>query len=629
MKISSQHPPFRSSFRRPWRCAAALAICATMAISTAHTSATAVVDPNATTTVFDPNSTTTTTTLVPLPTVPVTAPPPTPTPVVTIPPTLPPGTVIPGTIPDPNSTVDPLATSVVPAESTLTSLPSESTSVDPNATTIPLDANGQPITTLDPAANPFNDPALGDASLGDADSEPAPIQQVVVPAAPYGAPLSNLSLKSQLAKLTASQQKLVAEAQARIDVQGAKISAAQEAIDELNARAVASRDKLAETKRLRELISQDMLKRALRQYTGESAVYLRLIIDAKDVNSLRRRADIVGQVQRRDAALVDSYRNVERTLGAEQKAFDDLKAERQSQLDQLVIEQKKLEEEFQTVSGVLKAISSPVLNGFVFPVQLPVSFTDTYGADRMVGTPFFHPHQGVDIFAPEGTPLRAVRRGIVTKIGMARLGGWRLWLIDGDQNYYYYAHLSAYAAGIYNGKPVEAGEIIGFVGHTGNAVGTPNHLHFEIHPGGKGPIDPTPILQAVKDANLEEFVRAMQPTFANGGLTPTTVPAGPPATLPGGALAPTTLPASTVATLPTTTTPILDSNGVAIVVPTSIIVRKTPSVSLATPTATSPKLPAPSITAEPDLPKDASGKPVSTIPQPSTTVAPANKKKTK
>ncbi len=614
------------------RSVAALMVCVTMTVSIAKTSATAVVDPNATTTLFDPNSTTSTsTTLVVLPTVPPTAPPPTappPTPATTVPVTIPvtvlPGTVIPGTIlPEVPTTLDPLATSVVPAESALTSVPGEPTSIDPNATTIPLDANGQPITTLDPALNPLNDPALGDASLGDADSEPAPIQQVSVPV--YGAPLSNLTLKSQLAKLTASQQKLVAEAQARIDVQGAKITAAQAAIDELNLRAVASRDKLTEAKKLRELISHDMLQRALRQYTGESATYIRLIIDAKDVNSLRRRADIVGQVQRRDAALVDSYRNAERTLAAEQKAFDSLKADRQAQLDLLVVEQKKLEEDFQAVSGVLKAISSPVLNGFVFPVQLPVSFTDTYGADRMVGTPFFHPHQGVDIFAPEGTPLRAVRRGIVTKIGMARLGGWRLWLIDGDQNYYYYAHLSAYAAGIYNGKPVEAGEIIGFVGHTGNAVGTPNHLHFEIHPGGKGPINPTPILQAVKDANLEEFVRAMQPTFANG-LTPSTVPAGPPATLQGGALAPTTLPAPTTVTLPTTTTPILDSNGAVVNVPTSIIVRKTPTVSLATPTATSPKLPAPLITAEPDLPKDASGKPVTTIPEPPTTVKPVKKK---
>src|SRR6266545_4812172 len=120
--------------------------------------------------------------------------------------------------------------------------------------------------------------------------------------------------------------------------------------------------------------------------------------------------------------------------------------------------------------------------GYVFPVYGPCSFTDTYGAPR--GDVASGWHHGEDIFAPLGTPLLAVADGTVFSVGWNHLGGWRLWLRDGEGNEFYYAHLSAFSPYAVNGRHVRAGTVVGFVGNSGDAAGTPYHVHFEIHPVG-------------------------------------------------------------------------------------------------------------------------------------------------
>jgi murein DD-endopeptidase MepM/ murein hydrolase activator NlpD len=136
--------------------------------------------------------------------------------------------------------------------------------------------------------------------------------------------------------------------------------------------------------------------------------------------------------------------------------------------------------------------------GYVFPVYGPVAFSDTFGAPR-ADTIW---HHGDDIFAPLGAPVLAVADGTVYSVGANRLGGNRFWLRDLAGNEFYYAHLSAFAPAAINGARVSAGDVIGFVGNTGDAEYTPYHLHFEIHPasmlvqGEDGVIDPTPYLEA-------------------------------------------------------------------------------------------------------------------------------------
>ena len=138
--------------------------------------------------------------------------------------------------------------------------------------------------------------------------------------------------------------------------------------------------------------------------------------------------------------------------------------------------------------------------GYVFPVYGPSSFIDTFRAARATTSW----HHGQDIFAPLGAPVLAVADGTLFSVGWNDVGGNRFWLQDRHGNQFYYAHLSAFSPLATNGRRVRAGDVIGFVGTTGDAAGTPPHLHFEIHPlgllylGYDGVINPWPWLVAWK-----------------------------------------------------------------------------------------------------------------------------------
>ena len=102
-------------------------------------------------------------------------------------------------------------------------------------------------------------------------------------------------------------------------------------------------------------------------------------------------------------------------------------------------------------------------------------------------------HEGIDIFAPRGTPVVAIADGFITRTGDQGLGGKQVWLRDGILgNSYYYAHLDSILTE--NGKRVKKGDTLGLVGNTGNAAGGPAHLHFGIYTSG-GAVDPYPFVR--------------------------------------------------------------------------------------------------------------------------------------
>jgi murein DD-endopeptidase MepM/ murein hydrolase activator NlpD len=129
----------------------------------------------------------------------------------------------------------------------------------------------------------------------------------------------------------------------------------------------------------------------------------------------------------------------------------------------------------------------------VFPVYGKHNYTDTYGAFR-ADTGF---HEGVDIFATAGTPVVAVCDAHLNRVGTLPISGNRLWVkCDKTGDSFFYAHLSAFATDTRSGLRVRAGQVIGFVGSTGDAEQTPPHLHFEVHPGNGASVDPYPFLRA-------------------------------------------------------------------------------------------------------------------------------------
>ena len=131
--------------------------------------------------------------------------------------------------------------------------------------------------------------------------------------------------------------------------------------------------------------------------------------------------------------------------------------------------------------------SSDSSGGVACPVGQPRSYSDTFGAPRSGG----RSHTGTDILAPHGTPSYAYEDGIISRLEGSSLGGISLYLEGASGASYYYTHLSGYAADASVGKTVSAGELIAYVGDTGNAAGI-SHLHFEVMPGGGASVNPYP-----------------------------------------------------------------------------------------------------------------------------------------
>jgi murein DD-endopeptidase MepM/ murein hydrolase activator NlpD len=115
------------------------------------------------------------------------------------------------------------------------------------------------------------------------------------------------------------------------------------------------------------------------------------------------------------------------------------------------------------------------------PITGGYAFSDTWGDARSRG----RRHRGTDVFAGYGTPVVAAVGGTAINYGWDDAGGNGVHLLGDDGNRYYYAHLDDFGQ---LGR-VEQGDVIGYVGDTGNAAGT-SHLHFEIHPGGSGWTNP-------------------------------------------------------------------------------------------------------------------------------------------
>jgi murein DD-endopeptidase MepM/ murein hydrolase activator NlpD len=135
----------------------------------------------------------------------------------------------------------------------------------------------------------------------------------------------------------------------------------------------------------------------------------------------------------------------------------------------------------------------PPSGSLVCPVDGAVSFTDTWGAPRSGG----RTHEGVDMLASRGTHVVAIESGKIRKLGNGGLGGITVWITGNSGDQYYYAHLDGWVDGLHAGQTVTAGELIGYVGNTGNARYTVTHLHFEYHPGGGHAVNPTPLVASL------------------------------------------------------------------------------------------------------------------------------------
>jgi hypothetical protein len=197
------------------------------------------------------------------------------------------------------------------------------------------------------------------------------------------------------------------------------------------------------------------------------------------------------------------------------------------------------------------------------PVDPPCVFIDTWQQPRAGG----RLHEGVDIVTSAGSPIYAVVDGTISKIYLDAPGsrsgnGFRLAMADGT--YFFYAHMQKFVDGLQVGSSYQAGDVIGYVGHTGNTL--LDHLHLEVHPAGGDPINPFPIVTAAKTCKIAASpTGVIAPPLSDAPTpTPTTTPTTllapatrtPSAEPPPTTVGPATPPATTAVTQkPPQTTP--------------------------------------------------------------------------
>jgi murein DD-endopeptidase MepM/ murein hydrolase activator NlpD len=250
-----------------------------------------------------------------------------------------------------------------------------------------------------------------------------------------------------------------------------------------------------------------------RMYRTDAVDYLTVLLGANSFDEMVVRLDFVQRITTADADAIQGVEDAQARLVAERAALESEREERERALSDLKKRRDALQDRFaskqaeyeklkarldaerrkeQAAAGArpIQAVSSAPAgpNGMVFPVQGVNYYSDTWGASRSGGR---RRHQGTDIMAARGTPCVATLSGTVTA-KTSSLGGKTIWLRADNGWSFYYAHLDGWA--VTSGR-VSAGQLIGYVGSTGNASASAPHLHFEIHPGGGAAVNPYPYLR--------------------------------------------------------------------------------------------------------------------------------------
>jgi len=287
----------------------------------------------------------------------------------------------------------------------------------------------------------------------------------------------------------------MADLQGRLDAAVTRVATLEGSIAELDARLATLEVRQRQAVRQLDTARERFAQRAVDAYVRGNNPGLDAVLRAEDPSELQANSSFVSTVLDADAVAVEDYLQARAVLTIDLVDAADERFAARTQLTRAREDERMLAQEAEDAElrlAAFEAGSTIFVSGFVFPVADPHEFISSFGFPRGGGT---RQHQGNDIFAPRGTELYATERGVIANMGTGSLGGIKLWLIGESGTSYYYAHLSAYADGVRNGMVVEAGDLVGYVGDTGNNAGN-YHLHFEVHPTGTSAstIDPLKVL---------------------------------------------------------------------------------------------------------------------------------------
>ena len=344
-------------------------------------------------------------------------------------------------------------------------------------------------------------------------------------------------LEAARAKLEAIEDRLAANQQQLMALRGraqaivAQINQIESVIGLLHAELHAVQKEInAARKRLLQTQAQLDRRARVTYQTGGNLLPLEFVLGSTSLRDLSSRMEIVDRATDSDRRLIRLVQRLKARLEHRQTKLEELRLQRLRERELVKAQYAELQRQLMAQTAVMAQISSdrraaesivrklaekhrreiararrlarlaaraalstaptgPAIGGVLHmcPVDQPRSYMDDWGFPRSGG----RSHQGNDIFAPFGTPIRATFPGRAVA-GSGGLGGLSV-KVYGSQGYTYNAHLSRLGT---LGQ-VSTGTIIGYVGQSGNAVGTPAHNHFEWHPGNGGAVNPFPYLNAV------------------------------------------------------------------------------------------------------------------------------------
>jgi murein DD-endopeptidase MepM/ murein hydrolase activator NlpD len=324
--------------------------------------------------------------------------------------------------------------------------------------------------------------------------------------------------KRQLLADLGTMQGELAAVQARLVEASAAVEEQEELLVEVEADLLATQQRIQDNRARYERLTARLNDRVAEAFIQGPGSSLEFLLGAQTMSELTDRLAYVDAVARADADLAQQAENIRNRLLVDEAALEDLRAEREQQLartqaqaEQVRADLARQEELTAAIEGKVgeaeeyakqlaadrreflrelarqqaQAAASgghaavPMPAGFenvfqVCPVDAPRGFGDGFGAPRYVGG--YHPHRGVDIVAPEGTPVRSPFDGVARDA--TNLYGGTSVIVDGQYGYVYNAHLRSIA----KLGPVSAGDVIGYVSSTGLAGGSTPHDHFEFWP---------------------------------------------------------------------------------------------------------------------------------------------------
>jgi murein DD-endopeptidase MepM/ murein hydrolase activator NlpD len=300
------------------------------------------------------------------------------------------------------------------------------------------------------------------------------------------------SLQSELNKLTSElnqTQSRLATLEANIERNQAQLQQAE-----------------AEVQKWQGILSE----RLVSMYKEGNLSAVEVLLECDDFNTFINSYDYMTRIGDHDTEIIVETQDLMGQIKEKRAALESDKAEYQAYQNNLTSQRSSIQSKLNEQKAILAGLDSDVasllssryqgstgggggnwnvgpINGLYFPVAGPHSFVNDWGAPRAVG----RTHKGCDVMADYGTPLVAITSGIVTQHSGGNAGLYIF--LDGDNGHeYWYMHMSDYAASGH----VSAGQVVGYVGDTGNARGCP-HLHFEFHPNGGGAVNPYPLLCAI------------------------------------------------------------------------------------------------------------------------------------